>query len=194
MIYYVKGNFVEKTATNVIVDCAGIGYDVQISLNTYADIEPLAEGLLFTYHLVREDAEMLFGFSTKREKALFELLISVSGVGANTARVILSSLAPAEVEQAIMSEDAATLQGVKGIGAKTAQRIVIDLRDKVAKVAASGDSPMLARAGGARAEAHAALTTLGISAKQAEGALNKLLKQDPAMSTEELVRKALQLL
>ena len=194
MIYYVKGNFVEKTATNVIVDCAGIGYDVQISLNTYADIEPLAEGLLFTYHLVREDAEMLFGFSTKREKALFELLISVSGVGANTARVILSSLAPAEVEQAIMSEDAATLQGVKGIGAKTAQRIVIDLRDKVAKVAAAGDSPMLARAGGARAEAHAALTTLGISAKQAEGTLNKLLKQDPAMSTEELVRKALQLL
>ena len=194
MIYYVKGNFVEKTATNVIVDCAGIGYDVQISLNTYADIEPLAEGLLFTYHLVREDAEMLFGFSTKREKALFELLISVSGVGANTARVILSSLAPSEVEQAIMSEDAATLQGVKGIGAKTAQRIVIDLRDKVAKVAAAGDSPMLARAGGARAEAHAALTTLGISAKQAEGALNKLLKQDPAMSTEELVRKALQLL
>jgi Holliday junction DNA helicase RuvA len=194
MIYYVKGNFVEKTATNVIVDCAGIGYDVQISLNTYADIEPLAEGLLFTYHLVREDAEMLFGFSTKREKALFELLISVSGVGANTARVILSSLAPAEVEQAIMSEDAATLQGVKGIGAKTAQRIVIDLRDKVAKAAAAGDSPMLARSGGARAEAHAALTTLGISAKQAEGALNKLLKQDPAMSTEELVRKALQLL
>jgi Holliday junction DNA helicase RuvA len=194
MIYYVKGSFVEKTATNVIVDCAGIGYDVQISLNTYADIEPLAESLLFTYHLVREDAEMLFGFSTKREKALFELLISVSGVGANTARVILSSLAPSEVEQAIMSEDAATLQGVKGIGAKTAQRIVIDLRDKVAKVAAAGDSPMLARAGGARAEAHAALTTLGISAKQAEGALNKLLKQDPAMSTEELVRKALQLL
>jgi len=194
MIYYVKGNFVEKTATNVIVDCAGIGYDVQISLNTYADIEPLAEGLLFTYHLVREDAETLFGFSTKREKALFELLISVSGVGANTARVILSSLAPAEVEQAIMSEDAATLQGVKGIGAKTAQRIVIDLRDKVAKVAAASDSPMRARAGGARAEAHAALTTLGISAKQAEGALNKLLKQDPAMSTEELVRKALQLL
>ena len=194
MIYYVKGNFVEKTATNVIVDCAGIGYDVQISLNTYADIEPLAEGLLFTYHLVREDTEMLFGFSTKREKALFELLISVSGGGANTARGILSSLAPAEVEQAIMSEDAATLQGVKGIGAKTAQRIVIDLRDKVAKVAAAGDSPMLARAGGARAEAHAALTTLGISAKQAEGALNKLLKQDPAMSTEELVRKALQLL
>ncbi len=194
MIYYVKGNFVEKTATNVIVDCAGIGYDVQISLNTFAEIEPLAEGMLFTYHLVREDVEMLFGFSSKREKALFELLISVSGVGANTARVILSSLSPAEVEQAIMSEDSATLQGVKGIGAKTAQRIVIDLRDKVAKVAASGDSPMLARSGGARAEAHAALTTLGISAKQAEGTLNKLLKQDPAMNTEELVRKALQLL
>ncbi|HCP40157.1 MAG TPA: Holliday junction branch migration protein RuvA [Cryomorphaceae bacterium] len=194
MIYYVKGNFVEKTATNVIVDCAGIGYNVQISLNTFADIEPLAEGMLFTYHLVREDAEILFGFSTKREKALFELLISVSGVGANTARVILSSLSPAEVEQAIVSEDAATLQGVKGIGAKTAQRIVIDLRDKVAKVSAAGDSPIRARSGGARSEAYAALTTLGISTKQAEGALNKLLKKDPTMSTEELVRKALQLL
>lgn len=193
-VHHHQGNFVEKTATNVIVECTGIGYDVQISLNTYADIEPLSEGLLFTYHLVREDTEMLFGFSTKREKALFELLISVSGVGANTARVILSSLSPVEIEHAIISEDAATLQGVKGIGAKTAQRIVIDLRDKVAKAAAAGDSPMLARSGGARAEAHAALTTLGISAKQAEGALNKLLKQDPAMSTEELVRKALQLL
>jgi len=194
MIYHVKGDFVEKTATNVIVECAGIGYDVQISLNTFADIEPLQKGVLYTYHLVREDAEMLFGFSTKREKALFELLISVSGVGANTARVILSSLAPLEVEQAIMSEDSTTLQGVKGIGAKTAQRIVIDLRDKVAKVAVSGDSSLLTSSGGVRSEAHAALTTLGISAKQAEGALNKLLKQDPTISTEELVRKALQLL
>ena len=107
----------------MVVDCAGVGYDVQISLNTYADIEPLSNGLLYTYHLVREDAQQLYGFSTQREKALFELLISVSGVGANTARVILSSLAPHEVEQAIMSEDAHTLQGVKGIGAKTAQRM-----------------------------------------------------------------------
>ena len=136
MIYYVKGAFVLKTATQVVVDCAGVGYDVQISLNTYADVEPLTEGLLYTYHLVREDAQMLFGFSTQREQALFELLISVSGVGANTARVILSSLSPTEVEQAIMSEDIPTLQGVKGIGAKTAQRIVIDLKDKVVKTAA----------------------------------------------------------
>lgn len=193
MIYYVQGKFAMKSATQVIVDCGGVGYDVQISLNTYADVEPLEGGLLYTYHLVREDAQMLFGFSTQREKALFELLISVSGVGANTARVILSSLAPTEVEQAIMSEDAATLQGVKGIGAKTAQRIVIDLRDKVAKTAAI--EPGVAAGGGsARAEAHAALTTLGITAKQAEATLNKLLKQNPAASTEELVRNALQLL
>ncbi len=193
MIYYVKGEFVLKSATQVVVDCAGVGYDVQISLNTYADVEPLSNGLLYTYHLVREDAQQLFGFSTQREKALFELLISVSGVGANTARVILSSLAPHEVEQAIMSEDAHTLQGVKGIGAKTAQRIVIDLRDKVAKTAVAGEGAVAAQ-GGARAEANAALTTLGISAKQTENILNKLLKTNPNATTEELVRQALQML
>lgn len=193
MIYYVKGEFVLKSATQVVVDCAGVGYDVQISLNTYADIEPLSNGLLYTYHLVREDAQQLFGFSTQREKALFELLISVSGVGANTARVILSSLAPHEVEQAIMSEDAPTLQGVKGIGAKTAQRIVIDLRDKVAKTAVAGEGA-IAASGGVRAEAHAALTTLGMSAKQTESILNKLLKSNPNATTEELVRQALQML
>ncbi len=193
MIYYVKGEFVIKSATQVVVDCAGVGYDVQISLNTYADIEPLSNGLLYTYHLVREDAQQLYGFSTQREKALFELLISVSGVGANTARVILSSLAPHEVEQAIMSEDAHTLQGVKGIGAKTAQRIVIDLRDKVAKTAVAVEG-VVAASGGVRAEAHSALTTLGITAKQAENILNKLLKSNPNATTEELVRQALQML
>ena len=194
MIYYVKGAYVLKSTTQVVVDCAGVGYDVQISLNTYADVEPLSEGLLYTYHLVREDAQMLFGFSTQREKALFELLISVSGVGANTARVILSSLSPTEVEQAIMSEDIPTLQGVKGIGAKTAQRIVIDLKDKVAKTAVGLDTSGPVAKSGARAEAHAALTTLGISAKQAESVLNKLLKQNPGAPTEELVRQALQML
>ncbi|MDB4124339.1 Holliday junction branch migration protein RuvA [Schleiferiaceae bacterium] len=194
MIYYVKGAFVLKSATQVVVDCAGVGYDVQISLNTYADVEPLSEGLLYTYHLVREDAQMLFGFSTPREKALFELLISVSGVGANTARMILSSLSPTEVEQAILSEDVPTLQGVKGIGAKTAQRIVIDLKDKVVKTAAGLDAGGPVARSGARAEAHAALTTLGISAKQAETVLNKLLKQNPGAPTEELVRQALQML
>jgi holliday junction DNA helicase RuvA len=194
MIYYVKGAFVLKTATQVVVDCAGVGYDVQISLNTYADVEPLSEGLLYTYHLVREDAQMLFGFSTQREKALFELLISVSGVGANTARVILSSLSPTEVEQAILSEDVPTLQGVKGIGAKTAQRIVIDLKDKVVKTSAGLDAGGPVARSGARAEAHAALTTLGISAKQAETVLNKLLKQSSGAPTEELVRQALQML
>ena len=194
MIYYVKGAFVLKTATQVVVDCAGVGYDVQISLNTYADVETLTEGLLYTYHLVREDAQMLFGFSTQREQALFELLISVSGVGANTARVILSSSSPTEVEQAIMSEDIPTLQGVKGIGAKTAQRIVIDLKDKVVKTAAGLDASGPVAKSGARAEAHAALTTLGISAKQAETVLNKLLKQNPGAPTEELVRQALQML
>lgn len=195
MIYFVKGNYVMKSATQVVVECAGVGYDVQISLNTYADIEPLTSGMLYTYHLVREDAQILYGFSTQREKALFELLISVSGVGANTARIILSSLSPTEVEQAILAEQAMVLQGVKGIGAKTAQRIVIDLRDKVAKSAIQDAGTTFAAAsGGHRAEAHAALTTLGITAKQAEAVLNKLLKQNPNATTEALVRGALQLL
>ncbi|MEY2963190.1 MAG: hypothetical protein RL754_451 [Bacteroidota bacterium] len=198
MIYYVKGDFVIKTATNVVVDCGGVGYDVQISLNTFADVESLDKGLLYTYHLVREDAQQLYGFSTTREKALFELLISVSGVGANTARIILSSLSPSEVEGAIMTEQVSTLQGVKGIGAKTAQRIVIDLRDKVMKLIGMDgtDVPTLTGGGGNvnRSEAHAALTVLGIASKQADAALNKLLKQNPDATTEELVRNALQLL
>ncbi len=194
MIYYVNGDFIEKTATNVIIDCAGIGYNVQISLTTYADIETLNKGRLYTYHLIREDAELLFGFSTKREKVLFELLISVSGVGANTARMILSSLSPNETEQAILSGNSGTLQGVKGIGAKTAQRIVIDLKDKVTKIAPATTEGTYLTTSNARVEAHAALTTLGITAKQAEGVLNKALKNKPEATTEELVRIALQLL
>ena len=194
MIYYVNGDFIEKTATNVIIDCAGIGYNVQISLTTYADIETLNKGRLYTYHLIREDAELLFGFSTKREKVLFELLISVSGVGANTARMILSSLSPNETEQAILSGNSGTLQGVKGIGAKTAQRIVIDLKDKVTKIAPATTEGTNLTTSSARVEAHAALTTLGITAKQAEGVLNKALKNKPEATTEELVRIALQLL
>ena len=194
MIYYVNGDFIEKTATNVIIDCGGIGYNVQISLTTYADIETLNKGRLYTYHLIREDAELLFGFSTKREKVLFELLISVSGVGANTARMILSSLSPNETEQAILSGNSGTLQGVKGIGAKTAQRIVIDLKDKIAKIALVSSEGTKLTAGSARLEAHAALITLGITAKQAEGVLNKALNNKPEATTEELVRIALQLL
>ena len=194
MIYYVNGDFIEKTATNVIIDCGGIGYNVQISLTTYADIETLNKGRLYTYHLIREDAELLFGFSTKREKVLFELLISVSGVGANTARMILSSLSPNETEQAILSGNSGTLQGVKGIGAKTAQRIVIDLKDKIAKNALVSSEGTKLTTGSARLEAHAALITLGITAKQAEGVLNKALNNKPEATTEELVRIALQLL
>ena len=194
MIYYVNGDFIEKTATNVIIDCGGIGYNVQISLTTYADIETLNKGRLYTYHLIREDAELLFGFSTKREKVLFELLISVSGVGANTARMILSSLSPNETEQAILSGNSGTLQGVKGIGAKTAQRIVIDLKDKIAKIALVSSEGTKLTTGSARLEAHAALITLGITAKQAEGVLNKALNNKPEATTEELIRIALQLL
>ena len=190
MIYYVNGDFTEKTATNVIVDCAGIGYDVQISLTTYADIEALNKGRLYTYHLIREDAELLFGFSTKREKALFELLISVSGVGANTARMILSSLSPNETEQAILSENASTLQGVKGIGAKTAQRIVIDLKDKVLKVYGIDELSLIPNNTN-KDEALSALEVLGFNKKQSEKVIDKILKTEPDALVEQIIKEAL---
>ena len=179
-----------KSATQVVVDCAGVGYDVQISLNTYADVEPLSEGLLYTYHLVREDAQMLFGFSTPREKALFELLISVSGVGANTARMILSSLSPTEVEQAILSEDVPTLQGVKGIGAKTAQRVILDLKDKVLKVYGL-EEVSLSQNNTNKSEALSALDVLGFNKKQSEKVVEKLVSQNPEITVEELIKDAL---
>lgn len=196
MIYSVEGPFLEKTTTLVVVDCGGVGYEVHISLNTYADLNGIDKGRLYTYQHVREDALQLYGFSTLFEKKVFVHLISVSGVGANTARVILSSLRANDVQHAIIGEDVAALQSIKGIGAKTAQRIVLDLRDKMLKMDSSnpGAAPTAAQPSSDKNEAHAALTTLGITPKQADAVLSKLLKNNPAATTEELVRGALQLL
>ena len=194
MIYSIRGTFLVKSATQVVIEAAGVGYDVQISLTTYADLDGLTEGKLFTYQYVREDALMLFGFSTLREKSLFELLLSVSGVGANTARMILSSLRPEEIEQAILGDHIPVLQGVKGIGAKTAQRIVLDLKDKVAKFAVAQELDAVPAVQLHAEEARAALVTLGIPAKQAEAVLKKLMKENAVQSTEDLVRAALQMI
>ena len=137
MLEYIKGNIAELNPASVIIDNNGIGYEIGISLSTYSQLEGRTEAKLLLHEVIREDAHLLFGFATTRERELFRLLIGVSGVGANTARVILSSIAPAELETAIATADEPQLKAVKGVGAKTAQRIIVDLRDKIKPVDSS---------------------------------------------------------
>lgn len=193
MIAYLRGKLVHKEPTHVIVDVGGIGYQASISLNTFSDIKDREDIRLATYLHVREDAQLLYGFSTDAEKAMFMNLISVNGVGPNTAMVMLSSLPPADLKAAILREDAATLQAVKGIGGKTAQRLILELRDKLRKGASDG-SPTIPGAGGntLRQEALSALVTLGISRSAAEGSIDAILrKSGNTISLEDLVKQAL---
>ena len=139
MITQIKGKLIEKNPTQVVVDCNGIGYEINISLHTFSSISADENIQLYTHLQVREDAHILYGFFTVQERAVFRLLISVSGIGTSTARTMLSSLSPAQIQLAIGSEDVPTIQGVKGIGLKTAQRIIIDLKDKVTKSAISDE-------------------------------------------------------
>ncbi|MFT3904399.1 MAG: Holliday junction branch migration protein RuvA [Niabella sp.] len=192
MIAYLKGKFVNKTPSSVIVDVGGIGYDVNISLNTYEAIQPLAEGILFTHLLVREDAQLLYGFATGKEKEFFLLLMSVSGIGANTARIMLSYMKPDELATAIMHGDSKALERIKGIGKKTAERAVLELRDKIGKSASIEVPNLPAQAApSARQDALDALLALGIQRAQAEQAVLKVLKTEPDLPLEELLKKAL---
>lgn len=193
MIAYLKGKLVQKEPTHVIVDVGGIGYEATISLNTYAEIKDREEIRLSTYLHVREDAQLLFGFSTQAEKAMFLNLISISGVGPNTAMVMLSSLPPNELRAAIIREDAATLQAVKGIGGKTAQRIILELRDKLRKGGADTGSSLGGSPGNTlRQEALTALVTLGVSRAAAEQNVDAVLrKTGNTLSLEDLVKQAL---
>ena len=193
MIAYIRGKLVHKEPTHVVVDVGGVGYQASISFNTFADIKDKEDILLATYLHVREDAQLLFGFSTEAEKSMFLNLISVNGVGPNTAMVVLSSLPPAELRAAILREDAATLQAVKGIGGKTAQRLILELKDKLRK-SASDTTPTLQGASGntLRHEALTALMTLGISRAAAENSVDSVLrKSGNSISLEDLVRMAL---
>jgi Holliday junction DNA helicase RuvA len=193
MIAYLRGKLVHKEPTHVIVDVGGIGYEATISLNTFTEIKDREDVRLATYLHVREDAQLLFGFSTEAEKAMFLNLISINGVGPNTAMVMLSSLPPAELRAAILREDAATLQAVKGIGAKTAQRIILELRDKLRKGGVDS-GPILGGAAGntLRQEALTALTTLGVSRAAAEQSVDAVLrKTGNTLSLEDLVKQAL---
>lgn len=191
MIAYLRGKLVHKEPTHVIVDVGGVGYQASISLNTFSEIKDQEDIRLATYLHVREDAHLLFGFSTEAEKELFLNLISVNGVGPNTAIVMLSSLPPAELRAAILREDARTLQAVKGIGGKTAQRLILELRDKLRR--SSGDPILTGSPGNTlRQEALTALVTLGISRSAAEASIDGVLrKAGNTISLEDLVKQAL---
>ena len=193
MYAFISGKIAEITPAYAIVDNHGVGYFINITLNTFTAIGEQTEVKLYTHLQVLEDAHNLFGFYTPKERDMFELLISVSGVGCNTARLLLSSLTVNELSTAIASEDTRTIQAVKGIGSKTAQRLIVDLKDKVRKtdyaeeVVGVVDNTM-------KNEALSALVILGFSKNAASKALDKLLKQAPDSSVEVLIREALKLL
>lgn len=190
MITQLQGKLVEKNPTNVVIDCNGVGYFVNISLNTYAAL-PEGEAIkLYTYLQIKEDAHTLYGFLTKAEREVFILLISVSGVGAGTARTMLSSLTAAQVRNAIVNGEIATIQSVKGIGAKTAQRVVLDLKDKMLKLQDFADAPISA-VSTHKEEALAALEVLGFVRKQAEKVVDKIVQASEALSVEDIIKQAL---
>ncbi len=190
MFEYIQGSISELTPTYVVVDCAGVGYLIHISLHTYSGLSGKKQAIVFVHQIVREDAQLLYGFAGKDEREIFRLLLSVSGVGANTARTMLSSLSPAEIKESILSGNIKLLNNVKGIGAKTAQRIIVDLKDKVGKSDLSED--FLSAANNTnREEALSALVMLGFAKNTIEKVLDKLLKDDPQASVEDLVKMAL---
>ncbi|MBO7082952.1 MAG: Holliday junction branch migration protein RuvA [Bacteroidales bacterium] len=193
MYAFIAGKIAEITPAYAIIDNHGVGYFINITLNTFAAIGEQSEVKLYTHLQVLEDAHNLFGFYTSKERDMFELLISVSGVGCNTARLILSSLTVNELSTAIANEDIKTIQAVKGIGSKTAQRLIVDLKDKVRKTDYS-EEIVEAVDNTVKNEALSALVILGFSKNAASKALDKLLKQSPDTPVEVLIREALKLL
>jgi len=191
MYAYLEGKFTYKSPAQVYLDVNGVGYEVNISLHTYSAIQQINQGKLFTHLQVKEDGHILFGFFEKEEKEIFLQLISVSGVGASTARMMLSSIKPEEISKAIIQGNVKLLESVKGIGKKTAERLVLELKDKVTKsVTSSGFAiPVINTI---EQDAAIALTALGISKSQAEQAVQKIIKLEPDIHIlEDLIKKAL---
>ena len=196
MIEYIKGEIVELTPARLILECGGVGYELNISLTTYSAFNGKKTGKLFVYEVIREDAHLLFGFAERVERELFLLLTSVSGVGPNTARMILSSLPPKELVEAIASKNEAVLTAVKGIGLKTAQRIWVDLKNKVKNVEglASVEVTEAPSNGAVAEEAVAALVMLGFQKAASQKAVTAILKGSPAMAVEQVIKTALRML
>lgn len=198
MIEYIKGEITELTPTLAVVECCGVGYGLNISLNTYSAFNGKKEGKFYVYEVIREDAHLLYGFIDKEERNLFLLLISVSGVGPNFARTILSSMTPGELVNAIVTKNEAMLTAVKGIGAKTAQRILVDLKNKVkvtdesAMTAESKSS--ITNTGFIAEEATAALVMLGFQKAASQKAVLSILKTTPTLTVEQVIKAALRML
>ena len=196
MYEYILGTLTDLNPAEAILEAGGVGYKILISLGTFSDIENKGgqNVKLYLYHLLREDEEALYGFATKEERALFTLLISVNGVGPGTARMMLSSLSSDELQNAIIGGDVVRIKSIKGIGAKTAERIILELRDKIVK----GESKPFTVAGSARSEVRAeafnALVLLGFAKPNVEKALDKVLSQTPEISLENLIKNSLKIL
>ena len=190
MITQIKGKLIEKSPTSLVVDCNGIGYEINISLNTFSQI-PNGESIkLFTHLQVKEDAHILFGFHTLIERSIFRLLISVSGIGTSIARTMLSSLKPEQIQRAIVNEDLQKIKGIKGIGLKTAQRVLIELKDKVKLLNGNDEIPSL-ESNTIKDEALSALEVLGYSRRSSENVIDNLIQSNPNSSLEELIKDAL---
>lgn len=193
MIEYIKGPITQLTPTYMVIEAGGIGYGIEISVSTFDSLQGKENARIFIHEIIREDAHLLFGFGSERERELFRLLIGVSGVGANTARTVLSALQPSSLEAAIAQGDVTTIKSVKGVGAKTAERIIVDLRDKIKPT----DEPLL-NVGGRRnetfEEALAALVMLGFQRQASVKALKKIFDADPLTSAESAIKKALSMM
>ena len=193
MIDYIKGEIIELTPTDIVLECHGIGYNILISVQTYSALDGKKEATVYIHHYLREDEELYYGFATKEERKMFRLLIGVSGVGAATARMMLSSLTVEEVQNAILSEDVNRIKSVKGIGLKSAQRIIIELKDKIVKGDETDLSALFTKIDNkASEEATTALITLGFTKVNVNKAVNAVLKEDPTASVENIIRKSLQ--
>ncbi len=190
MITQIKGRLVEKSPTELVIDCNGLGYLVNISLNTFSLLSDSENISLYTHLQIKEDSHTLFGFYEKTERNLFRKLISVSGIGASTARTMLSSLNPEEIQRAILSENVSTIQSVKGIGLKTAQRVIIELKDKVS-VISEGSEISSNFINSKREESLSALEVLGYSRKQTTKVVDKLISETSEVSVEEIIKNAL---
>jgi Holliday junction DNA helicase RuvA len=192
MYEYITGKIVFKSATNLVVECNGIGYNLHVSLSTFSKAELNSVQKIYTHLSVKEDAHTLYGFADEEERRMFRHLITVNGIGASTARMILSSLNPVELQDAIIHANAPVLQSIKGIGSKSAQRIIIDLKDKILKGEGSAPAVMESATSSSRQEALSALMTLGFARNAAEKSLDSVIKSKGAsLSVEELIKSAL---
>jgi holliday junction DNA helicase RuvA len=193
MFEYIEGNIIEKSPAHIVIEAGGVGYFINISVTTYSMLPDAGQKRIFVHQVIRDDAHVLFGFALREERTMFRLLLSVSGIGANTARVILSSLTSQEVAHAILEGDVRTFQSIKGIGLKTAQRIIVDLKDKVGK-GSKTDELFIPERNTIREESLSALVALGFIKTQAEKVIGSIMVRNPAFTVEEVVKQALKML